>query len=74
MAWKRWKLGCLVALVSSLFVAGSGLCAGMTWKTFIAVFCSAAITHFGAFLTKHPVEEVQFDSQKSVDSKQAPGA
>lgn len=62
MSWKRWKLGVAVSIVLSLLVAGSGLTAGMNWKSFVAVFCTAAITHLGAFLKDHPIEQITTDS------------
>jgi hypothetical protein len=51
-------MGCVVSLVLSLFVAGAGLSAGASWKVFLSVFCSAALTHLGSWLKDHPVEEV----------------
>lgn len=62
MKWSRWKLGACVSLFLSALVAGSGVAAGMTWRQFIAVFCAAAVTHFGAFLKDHPVESITTDT------------
>ncbi len=62
MSWKRWKLGAVVSLVLSLFVAGAALTTGATWMTFVAVFCAAAATHFGAFLQQNPVDKVDFET------------
>lgn len=64
MNWKRWKIGAVIALVLSAMVAGAGLAEGMTWRQFVAVFCAAAVTHFGAFLKDHPPEQIEFDSKK----------
>ena len=43
-------MGMLVSAVASLLVAGAGLAAGMTWRQFVAVFCSAMLTHGAAYL------------------------
>jgi len=61
MQWRKWKLGCAVALFLSLLVAGSGLAAGITWWQFAAIFCTAAVTHFGSFIKDHPIEKIEFD-------------
>lgn len=50
-------------MLLSIFVAGAGLVAGMKWQAFVAVFCAAAVTHFGAFLKDHPVEQISFDTE-----------
>lgn len=63
MSWRKWKLGVAVALFLSLLVAGSGLAAGMKWQAFIAVLCSAAVTHFGAFLKDHSVDSISFNTE-----------
>lgn len=62
MNWKHWKLGAVVSVLLSLFVAGAGLTAGMGWREFIAVFCAACITHFGSFLKDHPVKDISFET------------
>ena len=59
MAWRKWKLGAAVSIILSLMVAGSGLAVGTTWKQFVAVFCAAAVTHFGSFLKEHPIESIE---------------
>lgn len=63
ISWRQWKLGFFVALLLSLFVALAGLTAGMHWQAFLAVFGAAGVTHFGAFLTQHPPEQVSFDTE-----------
>ncbi len=63
MNWKRWKLGMVVAIVLSFIVAGSGVAAGMHWQAFISVLCTALLTHMGAFLKDHPIEQVSFDTE-----------
>lgn len=60
ISWRRWKLGCWVSLGLSLFVAGAGLVAGMRWQAFVAVFCAACVTHWGAWVQQHPVESITF--------------
>jgi hypothetical protein len=64
MSWRRWKLGVVVAIGLSLLVAGAGLAAGMKWHSFVAVFCTAALTHLGSFLKDHPVETVTDDTEQ----------
>lgn len=74
MSWKRWKLGAAMAIFMSLLVAGSGLAAGMKWQAFVAVFCMACATHFGAFLKDHPPDAVSFgDTQQFTKSQVAAG-
>ena len=51
-------MGCVVALVLSAFVAGAGLTAGGGWRVVLSVFCTAALTHLGAWLKDHPVEQI----------------
>lgn len=63
MKWKRWKLGIAVSVVLSLAVGGAGVVEGASWRTFVAVFCAALVTHLGAFLKDHPVDCVEFDEQ-----------
>ena len=55
----KWKVGLAISVAGSALVAGAGLTAGMNWRAFLAVFCTACLTHCGAFLKKHPVEEIQ---------------
>lgn len=63
MNWRKWILGCAVSLFLSLVVAGTGYEAGMSWKAFVAVLCTSIATHFGAYLTEHPVEKIEFDQE-----------
>ncbi len=63
ISWRQWKLGAVVSLAMSAFVTLAGLSAGMTWRQCAAVFGAAAVTHFGAFLTQHPPEQVSFDTE-----------
>lgn len=60
MSWRRWKLGVGVSICLSLFVALAGVTAGMGWKPFLAVLGAALVSHFGAFIKDHPVEQIQF--------------
>lgn len=62
--WKKWKVGCVVSLFMSLLVAGAGYEAGMSLQAFLVVFCAAAVTHFGAFLHEHPVDQIDFNEQE----------
>lgn len=63
MSWRRWKLGMVVTVVLSLVVAGAGVAAGMKWQSFVAVFCTALLTHFGSFIKDHPVDQITFDTE-----------
>jgi hypothetical protein len=56
--WRKWKLGLAVAIMLSLFVAGSGLDSSWNWMSFVRVFCIACLTHMGAFLKTHPIEDI----------------
>lgn len=75
MNWKRWKIGAIVAIVLSFFCALSGLAAGMHWQAFLAVFGTALVTHFGSFIKDHPIDQIQFDTdrfeKKDVSAKDA---
>jgi len=62
MKLKKWIIGAVASLVLSGFVAGSGLAADMTWKAFLAVFCAACLTHFGAWMKQNPPEQITFDT------------
>lgn len=68
-AWRKWKLGLVMAIVLALIVAGAGLNASMNFRAFIQVFCAALLTHLLAFLKDHPVDSVEFsDGQPKNDS------
>lgn len=68
MKWKRWKLGCTVAVVMSALVAGAGLSGDMGWKSFAAVFCTACLTHLGTFLKDHPIDQALDDPAPQAQS------
>jgi uncharacterized membrane protein YeiH len=72
MSWRRWKLGVLVSVVLSLFVAGAGLAAGMKWQAFISVLCTALVTHFGSFLKDHPIEQITWDTDQITKGTSVP--
>lgn len=63
MKWRAWKLGVVIAVAMSLLVAGSGLVHGMDWQAFLAVFCTACLTHLGTFLKDHPPDQISFDTE-----------
>lgn len=62
ISWKRWKLGVIIAVGLSALVATAGLTTGTHWKTWLATFAVALITHFGAFQTQHPLESIELDT------------
>lgn len=62
MRWRAWRLGALVSIALSLFVAMAGLTAGMGWRPFLAVLGAALVSHFGAYIKDHPADQVQFDT------------
>lgn len=62
MKWKQWKLGAIIAVILSCFVAGTGLATGITWQQFVAILCAALVTHFGAYIKDHPVDKIEFDT------------
>ncbi len=70
MSWKRWKLGVLIALLLSAFVAGAAWEDGASWRTLLKVFCAACLTHFGAFIKQHPVEDVRFNGNTEFAQKE----
>ncbi len=59
MTWKKWKIGLWIAIAFGLFNAGAGLVGDMGWKSFVAVLCASWMSNLGAYLMKHPVEDVQ---------------
>lgn len=73
MKWKLWKIGAFIAVLLSLAVAGTGVAVGITWQGFIAIFSAAFVTHFGAYIAKHPIETIEMDdarAQQPVDKQQ----
>ena len=66
MNFKRWKLGLAVATILSLFCAMSGLAAGMNWKAFLSVFATACLTHWGTWITEHPIEKIDDNSDNKI--------
>lgn len=67
-AWRKWKLGLAVSIFLSLLVAGAGVAAGMKWQAFVAVLCTALLTHVGAFLKDHPVDSIAFGEDQTNSS------
>lgn len=63
MKWKQWKIGAIVSIILSLFVAMAAVTAGATWHVFVAVLGSALVTHFGAFIKDHPIDKISFDTE-----------
>lgn len=59
---RKWKVGIFIAVLFGLLSAGAGLAAGMQWQAFIAVLCTSLATHLGAYLMKHPLESVEFET------------
>ena len=62
IAWRQWRLGALVAIFLGLLSAGAGLLGDMSWKSFVAVACTSLLTHFAAFLSQNPVNQISFDT------------
>lgn len=60
MNWKKWIFGAFASLLLSAFVAGSSWVAGGGWQVFFVVFSAAAVTHYGAWMKTHPVDEISF--------------
>lgn len=58
MTWNKWTVGLAIATFFGLLSAGAGLAAGMKWQAFVAVLCTSLATHLGAYLMKHPVEDL----------------
>ena len=56
MAWRKWRIGLVIALLFGLLTAGSGLAGKMDMRSFIAVLCTALLTNLGSFLKTHPVD------------------
>lgn len=69
MKWKAWRLGAVVSIVLSVFVAMAGVAAGMTAQAFIAVLGAALVSHFGAFIYQNPVDKIQFDTDVTYKSR-----
>lgn len=57
--WKKWRVGFWLTLFLGALSAGAGLCAGMTWRAFVAVLCTSLLSHVGAYLMKSPLDDVQ---------------
>lgn len=58
MSMKKWRIGFTVAIAFGLLSAGASIADGFRLTTFIAVLCTSLATHLGAYLMKHPVEEI----------------
>lgn len=59
MKWKKWLIGAVSSFVLSVFVALAGVAAGVTWQQFLSILGAALVTHFGAYLQKHPPESIE---------------
>lgn len=66
MTLKKWKIGFAVAILFSLFTAGAGVVAGMNVWAFVSVLCTSLVTNLGAYLMKHPVEDIDDGSAISL--------
>jgi len=58
MAWRKWKIGLVIAVFFGLLTAGSGLAGSMNWKSFVAVLCTALLTNLGSYLKTHSVDDL----------------
>lgn len=57
--WKSWRIGLLLVALTSLLTAGAGLVdPHMTWRGFVAVFCSSLLTSLPLYLYRHPLPNV----------------
>ena len=64
MNWKAWKIGAVVSVLLSLFVAMAGVAAGISWHQFLAILGAALSTHFGAYIKDHPTEKISWDTER----------
>jgi hypothetical protein len=69
---KKWKVGLIVAVTFGLLSAGAGVAVGMNWQAFVAVLCTSLATHLGAYLMKHPLESVNFDTARTLRTGTTP--
>lgn len=69
---KKWTVGIIVAVTFGLLSAGAGVAVGMTWQAFVAVLCTSLGTHLGAYLMKHPVDSVNFDTTRTMRTGTTP--
>lgn len=58
ISWKKWKIGLTLSIVFGLLSGCAGLAVGMSWQAFLAVVCTSLVTNMGAYLMKHPVENI----------------
>jgi hypothetical protein len=69
--WKAWRIGLLLVALTSLLTAGAGLVdPQMSWRGFVAVFCSSLLTSLPLYLYRHPVPGL---NDSSAASALAPG-
>jgi hypothetical protein len=72
MNWKAWKLGLLVAGVASLLTAGTAWSMdNLSLRAFVGILCSSMATNFGAFLFRHPPDQVAFDPPQTKTTDKA---
>jgi hypothetical protein len=63
--WKAWRIGLLLVALTSLLTAGAGLVdPHMSWRGFVAVFCSSMLTSLPLYLYRHPVPGLAEDADK----------
>lgn len=74
MKKKKWTIGFAIAVLFGLLSAGAGVAAGMGWHAFVAVLSTSLATHLGAYLMKHPVEDVEFDTDQMTKPPEPPAA
>lgn len=57
--WSAWKRGLIVACLTGLFTAVSGLVAGVTWRQFVVILAVCVAKDALLYLKQHPVEDLQ---------------
>ena len=58
MKWSLWKKSLLVAMLTGLFTALSGIAAGITWRQFGIILAVCVGKDALLFLKDHPVEDI----------------
>lgn len=62
MNFKRWKLGAAIAVITSILTGVVAWSSGMQWRAAAGLIAATFLKDFGLFSTKHPVDQISFDT------------
>jgi len=59
MDWKHWRIGLAIAVGGACLTVGASLTSPIDWVQVVRTFCASCAITCGAYLAKHPEDEVK---------------